>query len=101
MVKLVVLYGHPSDPQEFDRYFADVHMPLAERIPGVVDISYGHVSSADDDAAPYYLAAEVTFTSVDDLQAGMSSPQGRATAEDVANFATGGATNFIQTGQPT
>lgn len=99
MVKLVVLYGHPTDPEEFDRYFAGVHMPLAERIPGVVDITYGHVTSADDAAAPFYLAAEVTFDSVADLHSGMSSPQGQATAADVAEFATGGATNFIQNGQ--
>jgi len=99
MVKLVVLYGHPSDPASFDDYFASVHMPLAETIPGVVDITYGHVASVEDTAAPYYLAAEVTFDSLDDLRAGMSSPQGQATAADVAEFATGGATNFIQTGR--
>jgi uncharacterized protein (TIGR02118 family) len=98
MVKLVVLYGHPTNPEEFDRYFTSVHLPLADQIPGVVGISYGHLTSVDDSSAPpYYLAAEVTFESLDDLHSGMSSPQGSATVADVGEFATGGATNFIQT----
>jgi uncharacterized protein (TIGR02118 family) len=97
MVKLVVLYGHPTDPEEFDRYFTSVHIPLAEQIPGVVSISYGHVTSADNSTAPpYFLAAEVVFDNLDDLHHGMSSPQGRATVADVAEFASGGTTNFIQ-----
>jgi uncharacterized protein (TIGR02118 family) len=34
MIKLTVLYGHPTDPEAFEEYYADVHMPLVEKIPG-------------------------------------------------------------------
>jgi hypothetical protein len=28
MIKLTVLYGPPADPEAFEEYYADVHMPL-------------------------------------------------------------------------
>jgi uncharacterized protein (TIGR02118 family) len=96
MATLIVLYGHPVDGFVFDRYFTDIHLPVANKIPGVRALSYGHVQSADDSASEYYLSAQVVFDSLEDLQAGMGSPEGQATAADVANFATGGATTFIQ-----
>jgi uncharacterized protein (TIGR02118 family) len=30
MVKLTVLYGHPDDPDAFEEYYANTHMPLVD-----------------------------------------------------------------------
>ena len=35
MVKAVVLYGVPEDPDAFERYYADTHTALANAIPGL------------------------------------------------------------------
>ena len=35
MVKLTVLYGHPEDPEAFEEYYANTHLPLAAKIPDV------------------------------------------------------------------
>ena len=35
MVKAVVLYGPPEDPDAFERHYADTHTALAEAIPGL------------------------------------------------------------------
>ena len=35
MVKAVVLYGPPEDPDAFERYYADTHTALALKIPGL------------------------------------------------------------------
>ena len=35
MVKAVVLYGPPEDPDAFERYYADTHTGLAKAIPGL------------------------------------------------------------------
>ena len=35
MAKLIVVYRIPRDPAEFDRYYAQVHTPLAKKNPGV------------------------------------------------------------------
>ena len=38
MAKLIVVYRIPRDPAEFDRYYAQVHTPLAKKIPGYADL---------------------------------------------------------------
>ncbi len=35
MTRLTVLYGHPTDPAEFDRYYDEVHIPLAKKMQGL------------------------------------------------------------------
>jgi uncharacterized protein (TIGR02118 family) len=35
MVKLTVLYAHPDDPDAFEEYYADTHMPLVDEIPNL------------------------------------------------------------------
>lgn len=93
---LTVAYGQPTDPAAFDAHYESTHLPLAQQLPGVRGLRALHCSSLDDSPAPYYLVVELTFDSLEDLQTGLSSPQGQAAAGDVANFANGGATLFIQ-----
>ncbi|MEU6697792.1 EthD family reductase [Pseudonocardia sp. NPDC046786] len=45
---------------------------------------------------PYHLVAELTFDSAESLRAGLASAEGQAAAADLANFADGGATLFVQ-----
>ena len=34
MMRLTVLYGHPDDPAAFDKYYEEVHLPLAKKMQG-------------------------------------------------------------------
>ena len=96
MVKLVVLYGRPEDPDAFERYYADTHTPLVEAIPGLRRFEAARgVPTPDGTEVPYQRIAELTFDDLEALEAGRASDQGQATANDVANFATGGVTIFI------
>lgn len=92
---LTVLYGQPDDPTAFDEYYEATHVPLANKIPNVRSWTYRHCSSLDGSTPPYHLIAELQFESLEALQAGMGSPEGQAAAEDVPNFATGGATMLV------
>ena len=96
MVKLVVAYGHPQDPEAFDQHYRETHVPLAQKIPDVKRFEAGKVlGTADGSAAPYYFIAELWFDDVDQLQASMGSPEGQAAGADVGTFADGGATLMI------
>jgi uncharacterized protein (TIGR02118 family) len=96
MVKLVVAYGKPENPEEFDSHYASTHAPLAEKIPGLQRFEAGKVlGTPDGSEAPYYFLAELWFDDMAALQAGFGSPEGQAAGGDVANFATGGATLMI------
>ena len=96
MAKIVVLYKKPKSAEEFDKYYASVHIPLAKKIPGLkkYDISAGPVSTP---AGPseIHLIATLTFDSLAAIGAGMASAEGKATAADLANFAGAGAEVYL------
>ncbi len=96
MAKLVVLYRTPTNAAAFDRHYAEVHVPLARRIPGLrrYDVSVGGVSTPTG-PSPYHLIATLYFDSVAAIQAGFGSPEGQAAAADVGGFATGGVEMLI------
>ncbi|MGB3091507.1 MAG: EthD family reductase [Chitinophagaceae bacterium] len=96
MIKLTVLYGHPTDPAAFEAYYANTHLPIAAKISGFEKIEYTKfIGAPDGSPAAHYSMAEFWFTSPEALQAAMGSPEGQATAADLANFATGGVTLLI------
>jgi uncharacterized protein (TIGR02118 family) len=93
VVKLTVLYGHPTDPGAFETYYANTHVPLALQIPELMRIEAAKVlGTSEGSAAPYYRIAELWFASQEQLGASMGSAEGQATVADLANFATGGTT---------
>jgi uncharacterized protein (TIGR02118 family) len=96
MVKAVVLYGMPEDPDAFERYYADTHTALALKIPGMVRFEAARgFATPDGSAVPYQRIAELTFEDLDALEAGFGSEEGQAALNDVPKFATGGVTVFI------
>ena len=93
MIKLTVLYGHPDDPAEFDRYYHEVHVPLAQTMKGLRGWTIGKCQAADPTQQPdYYLIVSLYADSREAMEAILESPEGKATVADVANFATGGVT---------
>lgn len=96
MIKLVVLYGHPTDSAAFDKYYHETHIPIARNIPNVKRAELGRIHSAmPGETPPYYWQAEFWFESPESLQEALTSEAGRATAQDIRNFATGGITMFV------
>jgi uncharacterized protein (TIGR02118 family) len=92
MAQLLVMYGTPSDTAAFDRYYHDVHVPLAKTIPGLrkYTVSRGPVVTPAGPAATYLIAI-LEFDDLAAIQAAFASPEGQAAAADVQRFATGGA----------
>jgi uncharacterized protein (TIGR02118 family) len=93
MYRLTVLYGHPQDPAAFDRYYREVHIPLARTMKGLKGWTIGKCESAvPGQLPPYYMIVGLYAESRADLEAILASPEGQATVEDVPRFATGGFT---------
>jgi len=96
MAKLLVLYKNPKNSEAFDKHYASVHIPLAKKIPGLkkYDVS---TSAVGTPAGPsgIHLVATLYFDSTDALKAGLASPEGKAAAGDLANFADGGAELYL------
>lgn len=91
MAKLFAIYQQPKDPAAFDSYYFGTHVPLAKTIPGLksYEVTRGDVMGMAGKHGAY-LVAILEFESMAAIGAGMSSPQGQATAADLANFASAG-----------
>jgi uncharacterized protein (TIGR02118 family) len=87
----MVSYGQPTDPAAFDAHYRDTHAPLALKMPGLVRFTYGHPQAMDPSQPAPYLVAELDFESEQAMGQAFGTPEGKATAADVGNFATGGA----------
>ncbi len=93
MHRLTVLYGHPEDPVEFDRYYREVHIPIARKMKGLKGWTIGKCQPAEPGTqVPYYMIVGLYAETSEEMQAILASPEGQATINDVPNFATGGVT---------
>jgi uncharacterized protein (TIGR02118 family) len=91
MVKLTVLYGHPDDPDAFEEYYANTHMPLVDEIPNLQRYEAARIiATPDGSEPPYYRIFEGYFEDMEQLQSSLSTPEGQAAPNDIPNFATGG-----------
>ena len=96
MMKVTVLYGHPASPDEFEKYYASTHLPLAAKTKGVARIELTKFVAAPDGGKPaFYRMAELYFTTQAEMEQSMGSAEGQAMVADLANFATGGVTVVI------
>jgi uncharacterized protein (TIGR02118 family) len=83
--RFVAMYETPADPEEFDRHYHQVHIPLARRLPGLRRYTIGRDVTAVR-GAPYYMLAELEWDTLDELRTAFASPEGRATAADAARL---------------
>ena len=96
MHRLTILYGMPTDPDHFRRYYEQTHIPLAQKMKGLTGWTLSwldHDTAADrSDEAPsrYFLVAELYASDREAMAAILDSPEGRAANADLENFVTGG-----------
>jgi len=95
-LKLVVLYTQPDDPDAFDRYYLETHMPLVAKIPGLQRAETARFDAAlDGSEKTYHRMAELYFADQPAVQAAFASEEGQATAADYQQIAPPGSRMFI------
>jgi uncharacterized protein (TIGR02118 family) len=92
MVRLLVLYNPPEDAVAFDKYYNEIHIPLAKQLPGLLRYTISKSLAAN---AQYYLVAELDWADMPSAQASLRSPEGTAASADMAKFATTGAVSML------
>jgi uncharacterized protein (TIGR02118 family) len=89
MYKLIAVYVRPEDPARFQKYLVETHLPLVARFPGLQAMHYSvAIDSGEDDKA--FAVVECEFADEKALRNALSSPEGKAAAADVKNYATAG-----------
>ena len=89
MYKMTILYGTPEDPAAFRRYYEDVHVPIARRMPGLTGWTLTWVDADPAQPSPWFLVAALYAESRQAMDALLASPEGAAARADLANFVTG------------
>ena len=93
MVRLLVLYGHPTDPVAFDQYYQDRHIPIAKQMKGLKKWTVGKVQvKPGEELPPYYYVADIFMDCREEFERLLATPEGQAAVADVPNYATGGVT---------
>lgn len=95
--KLMVLYPTPTDLEEFERHYAEEHVPMAlEKLIGKTRFAASLVTAdASGTAFPYHRIAEVYFPSMQVLQDCLNSEGGQATAVHAVAISSGGKPLFL------
>ena len=86
MVRLLVLYTQPNDVEAFERHYRDVHVPLVKQLAGLKHYTISRNVAPRRGGDAYYLVAELEWETLDAAQSALQSPEGQATAQDVANL---------------
>jgi len=89
MYRMTILYGTPTNPDVFDRYYREVHIPLAREMKGLTGWSLSWMDKDAADPGAYHLIAELYAESRSAMEAIMDSPEGQAARRDLDNFVTG------------
>ena len=93
MIKLTVLYVHPTRPEAFEKYYAETHLEVTNKVSGIDKLELTKfLPNPGGTAAPYYRMAELYFTTTEAMQQTLESQEGKTLAADLPNFATGGVT---------
>ena len=79
MAQLVVMYKTPNDTAAFDKYYAEKHIQVAKKIPGLrkYEISQGPVATPAGPSG-YHLVALLHFDNLAAIQAAFGSAEGQA-----------------------
>lgn len=96
MIKLIVLYNHPEDPEAFDEHYLNVHVPLARQIPHLHKLEITKIESVrGGDKPPYHMVAELWYEDEAAMAAAAASPEFATAQADQPNFNTAGSVAWI------
>ncbi|WP_071459200.1 EthD family reductase [Bacillus massilinigeriensis] len=88
MVKLIALYKHPENKEEFDKHYFEIHAPLTAKIPGLQRMKVTRFTGSPmGGEGEYYLMCEMYYANHEAMKAGMKSPEGKASGKDAMSFA--------------
>ncbi len=87
MIKLIALYKKPVDVDAFEQHYANVHLKLVEKIPGIRKTEWTRITASPTGEAPYYMMYEMYFDNMDAYKTAMRSEENKAAGKDLMSFA--------------
>lgn len=87
MWQFVVLYRRPDDPEAFERYYREVHLPLVWKFPGLRRVTLSKVEADQDGSdAGVFLISTMYWADRASLELALRSPARKEAYEDSGKF---------------
>ena len=86
MIKLLVMYAWPENPEQFKRHYLEVHLPLCRKMPGALRAHYTFEPRKTHGPGRWFCIYEAEYPDEDTLAAALATPEGRAAQADVAHY---------------
>ncbi|KGR79031.1 EthD family reductase [Ureibacillus manganicus] len=86
MAKLMVMYERPTNIDDFEKYYQEVHLPMVQEVPNLKNACINRVIQTQNSSEPIYLIAELEFENMEVLQNALSSTGGQKLQNDVVNL---------------
>ncbi len=89
--KMIVMYYTPKDTAAFDRHYTEIHVPLAQKLPGLrkYELSMEKTIFSPTGHSNVYLIATLYFDSLEAIKTAFATPEGEACATDRKILAPG------------
>lgn len=88
MVKLIALYKHPENKEEFDDHYFNTHGPITAEIPGLREMKVTRITGSPmGGEGKYYLMCEMYYDNHEALKAAMKTDEAKASGKDLMSFA--------------
>lgn len=91
MHRLLVAYPMPANADHFMDYYVTHHVPLARKLPGLLDCRWMRPAALGPGQPAHFLLFEAEFADESAMFAALGSPIGAQVAADVPNYSPGGA----------
>jgi uncharacterized protein (TIGR02118 family) len=85
VIRFLITYDTPNDPESFDKHYREIHSPLTRALPGISSYTI-HKHPQAVRGKPYHQIVEITWPDWDAARGAFASPEGLAAAEDMANL---------------
>ncbi len=90
-VHLLVMYPTPKDPAAFESAYRDQHLPYAgPRLKGATSVVSKRAAAAPGERPAFHAISDVTFPTMEALQACAASAGGKEALAHAASISTGG-----------
>lgn len=86
MIKLLIMYPKPANPEHFKRHYLEHHLPLCAKIPGALRMNYTFEPETVQGTEEWFCIFEMECRDRDALNAALATSESRAAAADVKNY---------------
>ena len=85
-VSYFAIYRMPADPEEFERNYFGTHVPIIEKVPGLVENRVHRVKRQFVGEPAYHLVAELVFESPEAMKSAFASEAWKASGENLQSW---------------